>query len=487
MNVLFETNQPLHQRIHRAGVLSLITRGIDFAFQFVTMAVLARLLTPSDFGIFAMATPFVWILMTFGDLGLAAAVLQQRDLNERQAAAIFLVNLLAGLAFGGLCLMSSPLLGLFYDDARVTQVAAVLSFMFVMTGFTAVQQALLRRALLFGVLLRAQTAASVLACSAAVFFAFKGAGYWALAIRAVTDPLVYGIVIWASARWMPTGAEYDHTIKSMLRYGGYSLGSSLIYSVGRRANDILIGWKFGSAELGPFALAFRLFLIPAQQIAWPLGQVMVPILSRHWHDPERLKEWYLKLLQFITLISFPPLFSLAFCADDVVYLIAGPQWSQAGEILRILGPVAALQTAYASIDWLMRAAGQPHRFFRWVAIETAASLLGSIVGLRWGVLGVAMGIAAAIVLLFLPGFVYALRYTTIRVVDSLGAMLPGVALMIAVIGSVGVLRMLIPPDWHSAPRLLVIGATIASIMVCGTTLIYGRWVLSWRSLKSQLV
>ena len=470
----------------RASVLNLSARGIDFFFQFVSMAILARFLTPADFGVFAMATPFVWILMTFGDLGLASAVLQQRDLKEGQAAAVFRLNLVAGLAFGGLFLLSSPLLGSLYGDPQVTQVAAALSLIFVFSGFTAVQQALLRRALMFDTLLRAQIAASVVSSVVAVTLAFQGAGYWALTIRALADPFIFTVVVWTSAAWLPTRAEWDATTKFLLRYGMYSIGSALIYSVGRNANNVFIGWRYGSAELGQFALANRLFFLPAQQITWPLGQVMVPSLSRLRDDPDRLKRWYLKLLRLVTFVSFPPLFGLAICADDVVHVIAGPQWSQAADILRLLAPVAALQVAYATTDWLMRSQGQAQRFFWWTVIETGTSLLGCILGLSWGAIGVAAGLAAANLVLFLPSFVYAAKGTTIRLTDVLKAMLPSFLLMILTVGAVWGLTIFIPQDWHPFARLLVTGALIAVIMTCGIALVYGRSVLTLRMLRSDL-
>jgi polysaccharide transporter, PST family len=487
MHTLFQiSNDRLRHNAQRASVLNLAARGTDFIFQFVSMAILARLLTPADFGVFAMATPFVWILMTVGDLGLAAAVLQQRDLTEGQASALFRLNLFAGFAFGGLFLLSAPLLGAFYGDPHVAQVAAALSLVFVFSGFTAVQQALLRRALLFEVLLRAQIAASFVASVAAITFAFRGAGYWALTIRALTDPLIYSVVVWSSSGWLPTRAEWDDTTKALLRYGQYSIGSTLIYAIGRHANNILIGWKYGSAELGPFALANRLFLLPVQHISWPLGHVMVPALSRLRDDPDRLKRWYLKLLRLVTLISFPPLFSLAICADDVVYVIAGPQWGQAADILRLLGPVGALQVGYATTDWLMRSQGEPHRFFRWTTIESATSLTGCVLGLPWGGIGVAAGIAAANLLLFLPSFVYAARGEVFRLRDALLAMLPCFVLAILAVAAVWVLNIFIAQDWHPLGRLLASGAVIAFMMMCGTAFVYGRSVLTPSSLGSDL-
>src|SRR5260370_19846490 len=209
------SNQRLRYDAQGASFLNLGARGIDFLFQFVSMVILARLLPPADFGVFALATRFVWILMTFGDLGLASAVLQQSDLNEGQASAVFRINLVAGTVFGGLFLLSAPLLGSFYGDPEVTQVAAALSLMFVFSGFTAVQQALLRRALMFDTLLRAQIAASLVSSVMAVTFALKGAGYWALTIRALADPLVYGIGVLASTACGPSRPHRRHTTRAL--------------------------------------------------------------------------------------------------------------------------------------------------------------------------------------------------------------------------------------------------------------------------------
>jgi PST family polysaccharide transporter len=483
MHPLFQvSSHRLKQDAQRASVLNLTGRSIEFLFQFAALAILARLLTPSDFGVFAMATPFVFIIMNFGDLGLASAVLQQRDLNEGQASAVFRVNLFAGFAFAGLFLAASPLIGVFYHDPRVAQVAAILSLTFVFSGFTAVQRALLRRALQFDALLRAQIAASAVSSVVAIIFALYGARYWALTARALAEPLIYAIVVWSSAAWMPGRAEWDNTTKFMLRYGRYYLGSTLLYSIGRQADSVLIGWRFGSAELGPYALAIRLFFLPVDQISSPLGHVMIPVLSRLRDDPDRLRRWYSKLLRLVTLVAFPPLFSLVFCADDVVYLVAGPQWVKAADILRLLAPVGTLYAAYATTDWLMRSQGRADRAFRWAAISATTYLACFILGLPWGAIGVAAGLAAANFLLFVPAFVYAARGTSIRLIDVLEAMLPSFTLMIVAAGAVYALRIFIAEDWHPIVRLLVTGAVIAAIMACGIALVYGRALLRRRLL-----
>jgi polysaccharide transporter, PST family len=232
------------------------------------------------------------------------------------------------------------------------------------------------------------------------------------------------------------------------------------------------------ARSSALALAYRLFFLPVQQITWPLGHVMVPTLSRLRDDPERLKRWYLKLLRLVTFAAFPPFFSLMICADDIAGVIAGPQWHMAADILRVLAPVGALQTAYSTCDWLLRARGLADRSFWWTVISTAACLLGYIGGLPWGAIGVASGLAAANLIFFAPGFAYATKGTAIRLIDCVKAMLPCFAVTILAVAAAWTLRGYIASDWHPLVRLLATGVAIAAVMACGWLLLYGRSGLS---------
>jgi len=475
MKPLFDiSSHQLARDVRQASILSLVARSTEYLFQFVGLAILARLLTPSDFGVFAMATPFVMFIMAFGDLGLGTALLQQRDLTEGHASAVFWMNLLTGLALAGLFLAVSPLLGSFYDDHRVAEIAAVLSLNLVFSGITAVQRALLRRALLFHALSSAQIAASALSSVVAIVFALNGAGYWALTARALVDPLTYAIVIWSVAGWVPGRGKWDQITKSLLQYGTYSVGSILLYSLGTQADSVLIGWRFGSSVLGPYTLATRLFVLPVSQISAPLGNVMVPALSRLRDDPDRLRRWYLKLLRLLTFFGFPVTFSLVFCANDVIYIVAGPQWDKAADILRLLAPVGTLQMAYVTTYWLMQSQGHMDRAFRWVAISTAAYLASFVLGLPWGPSGVAAAFTAVNLILFIPTFVYATRGTSIGLIDVLKAMLPSAALMVVSAGEAYAVTTFFAQDWHPIGRLLATGFAIAMTMACATAAVYGR-------------
>jgi PST family polysaccharide transporter len=487
MHPLFQiSSQGLKRDAGRGSVTNLAARGIDLVLQFSVLIVLARLITPADFGVFAMATSFLWMTIIFGDLGLGTAVLQQHDLTEGHASAVFQINLATGLAFALVFLLASPLFGFFYRDPRVTHVAAVLSLSFIVSGLTAVQLALLRRAFRFGVLLRAQLIASSVSSIAAVILALMGAGYWALTVRTLADPLIFSALVWSLSGWLPGRAKWDQTTKMLLRYGCNNLAFTLLSSTGRQSDNVLLGWRLGSVELGAYALASRLFYLPLMQAAWPLGYVMIPALSRLRDDPDRLRRWYSKLLRIVTFVALPPMFSLGICADDVVSFVAGPQWAKAADILRVLGPVGALQVGTATIDWLLLSQGQAHRSLVWEAIRTTVTLLCIVLGLPWGAMGVAMGLAAVNLLLFLPSFAYAAKGTSIRLSDIARALLPSFAVMMATVGAVFVLRVFVAQGWNPITRLLVTGVVITSVMTCGAAVTYGRSLFNRRLVLSGL-
>src|SRR5690242_13049925 len=131
MHPIFDaSNADLKRDVQRAAFINLVSQGSGMFLQFLGLTLLARLVTPEHYGVFSMATPFIAIIMIFGDLGLASAVLQQRELTEGQASAVLWINILAGSILGGILLTAAPLLGMFYHDPRVTSVTAALSPIF---------------------------------------------------------------------------------------------------------------------------------------------------------------------------------------------------------------------------------------------------------------------------------------------------------------------------------------------------------------------
>ncbi len=475
MKSLFERDgEDIEARTKKAVALNYIARSIEMLVFFVNTVIMAHLLTPRDFGILAMVSPILWVLAQFGDFGLASATLQERDLDPDRASVLVFVNMAAGLVLGSAFFACSGLLGAFYGEPDAGHAAAVLSSMFLISGFSAVQIAILRRAFRYRALICAQAAAASTSFLVALAVALTGGGYWALVARAVVDPLVLAILVWVLAPWRLRRPRWLPETKRLLRYGAYQAASSSLNAGGRQIDHVLIGWRQGSFDLGHYALAYRLFYLPVQLIAWPLGHVMIPTLSRLRDQPVQMVAWYVSALRWIGLIAFPLFLILAVCASDVVAVVAGPKWEPAGELLRILAPVGALQVCIAAAEWLLQAHGRSDRAFRLASVTTMSCAAAFLVGLPWGAPGVACGLATASLLLAVPSFAYAIRGTAVSGRDVIGALLPSALYGGATALAVHATRTAALADWAPLGRLAVCAAIGAAALAAACAWMFGR-------------
>ena len=460
-------------RARRAMILNYGGRAFEMLVFFANTVIMAHMLTPHDFGILGMVSPVLWILIQFGDLGLASAALQERELDAERASVLLVANLLAGSTLGAAFFAGSGLIGSFYGEPDAARAAAVLSLIFFVSGGSAVQIALLRRAFRYDLLIGAQAAAAVASFLLAFAVARQGGGYWALVARAVAEPLVVAILVWVLAPWRPCWPRWLAGTRRLLRYGAYYAASSSLNAGGRQLDHVLIGWRHGGAELGQYALAYRLFYLPVQLIAWPLGHVMIPTLSRLRDDPGQMVAWYVTALRWVSLVAFSLFLTVAVCAPDLVEIVAGPQWTRAAAILSVLAPVGAIQVCLATAEWLLQAHGRSDRAFRLAGVTTASYAFAFSCGLPWGAQGVACGLAAMSLLLAGPSFAYAVRGTAVSGRDVLIALVPSALFGGATALTVYALRKSVLIDWTPVGRLTLCAAAGAAAIATASA-----WMLS---------
>ena len=399
-------------------------RFFSFIVQISFTLILVRILVPGDFGIIAMVMPVIAVFSTFGELGLTNAVLQREKVTARQLSTLFYISLGVSFILSALLFVSAPMIERFYNAPQVLPVTRIFSLVFLASGLSALQVSILQRDLRFGVMVAADILSQVISGVVAVFMALNGWGFLALAWRSVLQPFISTAVIWTGSGWLPGRPEWSNEVRSMLGFGGYSAGFNLFNSVARRLDNVLIGWRYGHAELGPYAVSYRLFFAPNQMITMPLGQVVIPALARLASEPERFKRWYLYIVRLMSLLIFPPFFSLSLFSPEIVHVVLGDKWGAAVPIARWLLPIAAVQCVYATISWIMLAVGRADRRFQWGVVATIVFAISFVVGLPWKGEGVAAAYSIANILIFLPAFWWATRGTSIRVLDICIAMLP---------------------------------------------------------------
>ena len=433
----------LEQRSVRGAAATLSSQGVVFVTRLVATSVLAHLLSPSDFGLVAMATPLVTFAMLFQDLGLSMATVQRKALSEELVIGLFWVNVLAGFGLSAVTVLCAPLVSLFFHDGRLTAITMALGSAFIIGGIGAQQRALLAREMRFGFLSALQIVAVALSAVCAIAAVLLGLGYWSLVVLTLVNTFVVSIGAWFVPQFTPRLTRSLKGASDSIRFGLNYTGVGVLDFFARNMDNVLIGRYWGSTELGYYNRAYGLLLQPLYRIHAPFETVVIPGLSKLQDDDARYAKYYLKALSTMSAIALPAIVALMIVSKDVVAVFLGPHWAPAVSMFAILGITALFHTTYLTTAWLFVSLGRTGRQLRWSLMAVPVTIAGIAAGLPLGGLGVSIGYTAANVLLFLPGVWYATRDTPLRVKAVLAANRQGV-LIAAGVGMVVYLVSLVP-------------------------------------------
>lgn len=374
----------------RGGLLTITSQGTQFIIQSVSTVVLARLLTPADFGLVAMVTAITGLGQAFADLGLSEATIQRKEINHEQVSTLFWINVAIGLAFMLITAALAPVLVWFYREPRLKEITLLVSVTFLIGGLKVQHDALLRRQMRFFSLAIRDVAAYALAVPAAILMAMHGFGYWAI----VAIPLILNLTAmtlsWLMAGWIPGPPRRGAKVGSMIAFGGGVATSYIINNVIRSFDGVLIGWRWGAVSLGLYSRAYNLLMLPVRQLGAPARSVAVPAFSRLQSDPERFAQYYLRTANLIMWLSAPIFGFLFVAAEPVIVLVLGAKWREAAPVFQILAISALGQLLLDSIVWLLVSRGQSDRLLKLMLIISPIIVASFVIGLPFGIKGVAL-------------------------------------------------------------------------------------------------
>lgn len=379
----------LKGRSVRGGAVTLTAQACKLTLTLSSNIILARLLNPADYGLVGMVTAVIGLISLFKDMGLSMATVQKAEINHQQVSTLFWVNLLVSMSITILALILAPVIAWFYNEPRLTLITFALTIGFILGGLTIQHQALLNRQMRFTSLAVIDVTANAMGIIAAIIAATNGLGYWSLIIMQLVIPFVNMIGVWLMCEWRPGKPSLNSGIRSMLVFGGNVTGFSFINYIARNIDNVLIGKYWGAQQLGFYAKAYQLLLLPLNQINAPVGAVAIPTLSRLVDSPENYKQAYLKILRTLSILTLPLVAFMIATSDWLVELLLGSQWSQASSIFSLLGIVALAQPVTNTVGWLFISQGRTHHMLQSGAICGLLSILSIIAGLPWGATGVA--------------------------------------------------------------------------------------------------
>ena len=392
-NNFFDTEHlktDLKGRSVRGGAVTMAAQGATFFLRMGSTVVLARLLTPQDFGLIAMVTVVTGFVAMFKDLGLSMATVQRAEVNHGQISTLFWINVVLSLGVMLVIAALAPVIAWFYGEPRLTWITLALASAFFFSGFTIQHQALLRRQMRFGTLALIGIICMVVSIVAAIIAAWYGAGYWALVIMQLTGAIVGAIAVWVVCGWRPGLPRRRSGVRKMLAFGGNLTGFRAINYFARNADNLLIGKFWGSGSLGLYSKAYSLLMLPIRQINAPIAAVAIPALSRLQNDPERYRNYYLKAISIIALITMPGVVFMMVMSKELIRIILGSQWEGASPIFSVFAIGAIMQPISNTTGWLFVSQGRSRDMFRWGLIGSTITVVAIIVGLPWGGLGIAV-------------------------------------------------------------------------------------------------
>ncbi|MCC7343144.1 MAG: lipopolysaccharide biosynthesis protein [Bryobacterales bacterium] len=389
-----------------SGAVSIAARGLNAAIQVGSALYLARLLSPQDFGLVGMVTALTGFAYVVS-LGTPDVVTQRSSINEREVAALFWISLSLGFGLTALTWACGPLISRFYGEPRLQMIVLVSALTFVMSALHCQHYALLRRAMRFQELAVIDVTASLLSAAVAIAMALLNFGYWALAVRPVAMNAFVAAGVWLRVRWFPKRPAITAASKEMVKLGLNITGFTMTDFFGKSADKVAIGYASGAIALGYYQNALFVYENLLDVLSAPLHSVAVAGLSKVASDLKELKRLWSKAMLTLGFYAMPAFGILAVTAQDLVVVVLGTKWANAGVLLSILALRGIPHSVERTMGWLHVVAGRTDRWLRWGIAANCFQFVALLCGLRFGARGVVIAYVACTSVLFLPAISYA--------------------------------------------------------------------------------
>ncbi|MGZ8829376.1 MAG: lipopolysaccharide biosynthesis protein [Thermoanaerobaculia bacterium] len=449
-------------------------KGVTLLLSWACTIIVARLLSPADYGLVAMATVYLGLTTMVTDFGLGTAIVALRDLNEELTAQLHAVTALVGIAsFGISCLVAVPL-SRFFGAPALVPVVVVLSTALVLDSLRTVPTALLARELRFKYLSLLEGFKVLVAVAFTLILAASGAGYWALVLGNVFAALVITVFVLARLPQRSARPRF-RTLKSALTFSSHFLMGQLAWYGYSNADFVVAGRVLGRIALGNYTLAWTLTSAPGDKIMAIFGRVMPMMLAAVQRDTEALRRYFFLFTEALAILIVPASVGLALVAPDFVLLVFGSKWAAAVVPLQLLCFYTAIHILATPTTPVLQVTGQ-------ASFPARCGMLTLFIlppafyfaGTRWGTLGIAAIWLSVYPLVLIPVYVRVFRTLHIRVRDYLACV--GPTLVSAVVMAILVLtiRTLAPAAWPLGARFGLQVASGAAAFVAAALFIQRR-------------
>lgn len=379
----------------RGAAVTLAAQGGKVLVQVVSVVVLARLLSPHDYGLIAMVLAIIGVGELFRDFGLSSAAIQATTVTRGQRDNLFWVNAGIGAALAVLVFFGAGLIAAAFGQSELVPISHALALTFLINGLGTQYRADLVRRLKFSSVAVADILAPAVALLIAIGGALLGWGYWALVAQQLSQAAVLLAVLVVAARWLPGLPKRRESIRGFVRFGWNMLASQLVSYVSNNIDNVLVGIRFGTVSLGLYSRAFQLLMTPLNQVRIPLTTVALPVFSRLKDERDRFAEWLIRGQLALGYTIVAGLALVAGAAEPLTAILLGEQWLEAAPILRLFAVAGIFQILAFVGYWVYVSRALTGVLLRYSLVSAAIKIVCIGIGSFGGVLGIAIAYAIA--------------------------------------------------------------------------------------------
>lgn len=324
------------QQIKRGVVWTAIERFSAQGIQFILSLIIARLLSPSDYGLIAMLSIFIGLSQNLVDSGFVDALVQKNDKTEIDYSTAFYFNLIFGIVLYGILFLSAPYIAAFYNEPKLISVTRVFGLITVITSLGLTLRAKMLVALNFKKLAVVGILSVIISGSVGLWMAYDGYGVWALVTQTLLNYFCNALFMWLYIRWMPCACFSMESFRSLFGFGIKLLASSMLHTLYTNLYTLVIGKKFLPSDVGYFNRAQTLSQFPSMNISQIFIRVSYPVQCQLQDKPDELKDMFLRNIRMSCYIIFPLMIGIAALAEPFIRFALTEQWLPAVPLLQLL-------------------------------------------------------------------------------------------------------------------------------------------------------
>ncbi len=441
------------------------------AVRTVISIIMARLLAPADFGLFAMASVITGFLSIFQYLGTSGVIVQKKDLSPHIIHSLFFLNTVFGFVLSVGLALSGPLIGRLYGNPDVGPIIQVISVTIFLASLGAIPSSLLNRNMRFDKIARVGVYSSIVQGVVAISMAYSGFGVWSLVVANMIATATDTIQTWYYSGWKPRLQFVWKEVKPLMGFCLSMTGTNVVTYFTSDTDKFIVGKWLGAINLGLYTMAYRLTLQPLDFIYPVLTKVLFPAYSRMQDDETQVQRVYLRACGGIAFITFPLMMGVAILAKPFVLVVLGAKWEAAIPLIIWMAPIGMMLSTVTPTNGVFLSHGRADYQF-WLSIITGGIMIGSfIAATQWGLKAVVLTYAAIAVPLVWVKFWLAARllhFSPFKLIHTLRPYFVCGATMVAALIVARYLSKLVDlPGWLELGFMILIGAIvyIAAVLV----------------------